>query len=248
MKPTHWEFLKWYNKTFGFFSLPYVYIKYLISQDFIKVSNPISKEKIYIRPGTADIPVFNDIFLHNELDTVVDNPKFIVDAGAHIGFASIWYAIKYPNATIIALEPEKRNFQMLLKNTEKYQNIIPINIALWNKNTFLKIESRKVENWAFQVKEIAGKSDIKAKTIIDLMVDYQINQIDILKMDIEGSEIEVFSNSDQWINSVRTIIIELHDRFRPGCFAALENALTKAESKFEISKSGEKVVLKKVKS
>ena len=50
-------------------------------------------------------------------------PKTIVDAGANIGMASIFYSHRYPAAKIIALEAEGSNFAALCKNVEPYQNI-----------------------------------------------------------------------------------------------------------------------------
>jgi hypothetical protein len=50
--------------------------------------------------------------------------------------------------------------------------------------------------------------------------------IDILKVDIEGSEKEVFENSSTWIDRIRVIVIELHDRYKKGCSQAVWRAAT----------------------
>ena len=50
------------------------------------------------------------------------------------GFASIYFANKYPGAKIIAIEPEQSNFELLKDNIAPYPNIIPIQAALWHKN------------------------------------------------------------------------------------------------------------------
>jgi len=73
------------------------------------------------------------------------------------------------------------------------------------------------------------------------MFRYKLPCIDILKMDIEGSEIEVLNNSKEWIGDVGSLIIELHDRFRPGC----TEALTKAVEEYSYDKmiSGENEVI-----
>ncbi len=52
-----------------------------------------------------------------------------------------------------------------------------------------------------------------------------LEHIDVLKIDIEGSEIEVLRSAPSWIEHVGVILIELHDRFRPGCTQALDRAL-----------------------
>ncbi len=52
------------------------------------------------------------------------------------------------------------------------------------------------------------------------MEETQVHSIDILKVDIEGAEKEVFESSD-WMGSVRCLAIELHDWIKPGCSAAV---------------------------
>jgi hypothetical protein len=56
------------------------------------------------------------------------------------------------------------------------------------------------------------------------MKDYAIDYIDILKVDIEGAEKEIFSGSPSWINHVGVLIVELHDRLKAGCSRSFFNA------------------------
>lgn len=58
---------------------------------------------------------------------------------------------------------------------------------------------------------------VAAITVDRLMDEYALARINILKIDIEGAEIEVFSNTASWIDKVDAIVIELHDFIRPGC-------------------------------
>ena len=48
----------------------------------------------------------------------------------------------------------------------------------------------------------------------------KVGYIDILKIDIEGAEKEVFSDTSAWIEKVDSIIIELHERMKPGCISS----------------------------
>ena len=68
-----------------------------------------------------------------------------------------------------------------------------------------------------------------------------ISRIDVLKIDIEGSELEVLKHSKAWIDDVKTIIIELHDRFQPGCTEALAIAI--GGHTYRNSTTGESVVI-----
>jgi calcineurin-like phosphoesterase family protein len=57
------------------------------------------------------------------------------------------------------------------------------------------------------------------------MREYNLLYVDILKIDIEGSEQEVFSNAVSWIQKVKSIIIELHDSYRPHCSDNFYNSI-----------------------
>jgi Methyltransferase FkbM domain len=62
-------------------------------------------------------------------------------------------------------------------------------------------------------------------TVPEIMREHGLDRIDLLKVDIEGSEMEVFSHADAWIGSVDAISVELHDRFKPGCSSAFFKAV-----------------------
>jgi FkbM family methyltransferase len=146
-----------------------------------------------------------------------------VDAGAHIGMASILFALEYPTARIIAIEPEPSNFAALVRNTASYKTITPIQAALWREDGQVTLGASNAHpKGAFQIVE-NGTQRVRAITMDTLMHETGIHSIDFLKVDIEGAEVEVFE-SCPWIRNVRVIAIELHDRVRPGCSSVVKNA------------------------
>lgn len=180
----------------------------------------------YLRINSSDISTYKQIFVKEEYNfTVINQPKVIVDAGANIGLASIYFANKYPDAKILSIEPEKNNVELLKKNVEFYPNIIPVHAALWNKNEQIKVIDPGLGNWGFMTAKKKAVDDngeqsyqtVKSVSIDSLMTEYNLDQIDILKIDIEGAEKEVFSDTSSWITKVNAIIIELHERMKPGC-------------------------------
>ncbi len=64
---------------------------------------------------------------------------------------------------------------------------------------------------------------VPGMTISKIMADYELARIDILKIDIEGAEREVFSDSSAWIGKVDSAIIELHERMKSGCNRSFYN-------------------------
>ena len=142
------------------------------------------------------------------------------------------------------VEPEQSNFRLLLRNTRQFGNIKPFNAGVWRSKALLVIQDSNVETWSFRVTESTSGRGIPALGVSDIMAACGMTNIDVLKLDIEGSEIEVLQSSADWIDKIGCLIIELHDRFRPGCTQALQEALQ--EHTFERSRSGESVVLRDV--
>ncbi len=222
-------------RRFGMISGILVFCKvYIIKAKEFKVRGV--RHKIRLRKSRSDRIVFSHVFLegHYDLDRIMvlrEDAKVIVDAGSNIGLVSVLYANRYPNALIISVEPESDNFELLKTNTSRYQRIIPLKAALWNENAILNISETGSGSMGYMV-STDRSSDRNRQTggitIDQIMKDYGIQTIDILKIDIEGAEKEVFSsNHDSWLSRTRIIIIELHDEKKEGCSKAVFNALSK---------------------
>lgn len=208
-----------------------------------KITLPGFKVPVLVRLGTSDIGAFNKIFLRKEYDIPLQlNPRLIIDGGANVGYASVFFANKYPRARIIAVEPEESNYRLLKENTSAYPNITPVKGALWYKETTLNIKSLPVDSkWDFKVEGADSKGGGQVKSfVLDKLSNHE--QIDILKLDIEGAEKEVFSqNYEIWLDKVKVIIVELHDHFKSGCSESLHSATDGYG--FRESKKGEHVIL-----
>jgi FkbM family methyltransferase len=189
---------------------------FLGSGDYASFHMEGFRSPIWLRKRTSDIRIFEQVFLIKEYDfqlAHLPSPQVIVDAGANVGFSSIYLAEKYPTARIIAIEPEPTNYAMLLRNIEAYPNITPLKAALWPRKCYLEIRNPEAAKWAIQIKESEEDSPtaISAITINDILTLANCAQIDILKLDIEGAEKELFEeNYESWLGRVKVIIIELH--------------------------------------
>ncbi len=209
----------------------------------IRISIPQSKSKIILRACTSDIPTFEQIFIGGEYDIETNlKPELIIDGGANIGCATIYFANRYPEAQIIAVEPEASNFEILRANTSAYPNITIRQSGIWNRKGFLKIENPEAEKWECRVEETESEDGhIEAITIDEILESTQAEFIDILKLDIEGAEKELFSAYEGWLGRVRILMIELHDRYKPGCSESFYSAVSHFD--FEESRRGETVIL-----
>ena len=194
-------------------------------QILVQVSRPGLRFPVFLRVPSSDPRTFDQIFVRKEYGFEVSRmPEFIVDAGANIGLTSIYFTNRYPEAKIIALEPEAGNFELLQKNVAPYENIVPIRAALWHKNETITLVDPGLGEWGFMTQgQNSGENlgsfrhDVPAMTVDTLMEEYGLPRIDILKIDIEGAEREVFQDSSGWLNRVDVLIVELHERMKPGC-------------------------------
>jgi FkbM family methyltransferase len=198
----------------------------------IQLRAPFSGRPVTLRTGTSDLTCFEKVFLTEEYRSPFPaEPKIIVDAGANIGMATLFYSQAYPQARILSIEPESSNFNMLVKNCGYLPNVTLVQGALWCEERDLLVENPNAEKWAFSVVESHSSSrpesrKVAALTIPGILKRLGASHIDILKLDIEGAEHELFRNgTEAWLDAVRQIVIEFHDRFRPGCAQGFYAAL-----------------------
>lgn len=202
------------------------------------------KNQFHLRSKTSDVPTFYQCIFDKEYDIAFKNdPKVIVDLGANIGLTTVFFKSKYPEAKIIAVEPESSNFEMLKKNIDGLSNIFPVKSAIWNKSTHLEVEDTGKGHYGYTVKPVDGPTDksFLALGIAELMKEHNIETIDVLKIDIEGAEKELFEeNFDFWIKRTRCLIVELHDRFKPNSAKTVLKAMTQYD--FTFSMKGENII------
>lgn len=215
-------------------ALDYQHPNTIVEVRFPGVSLPIR-----MRSGTTDTEVFCDVFLREQYRNDWNlNPNFILDCGAHIGLASIYFARKYPSAAILSVEPSQANFSLLQQNVHPYPQVSVRNAAVWHTTGFVSIENPSDDPWGFRCSMGYG-ANVPALTVSDLA---EGRTIDILKMDIEGAEKAIFSSPNlSWLERVRVLMIELHDRFQPGCAESVYRALP---SGFNQAIAGETISLK----
>jgi FkbM family methyltransferase len=207
----------------------------LVPVETVSVRLPNNDRTIEIRPGTSDVLVYRSIFYHHEylLSDLNVEVRSIFDLGAYTGISAIYFATQYPSANIIAVEPESSNFCCLLRNVSGLSRVMPLNAAVWSQDTRLFVHNadEHLPHWAFQTsprKDHRSIEGVEAVSIGSLMSRFGLSAIDIMKMDIEGAEHEVFSeNSDGWIPLVKCLAIETHDRFRQGVDALVTEKMAK---------------------
>ncbi len=217
--------------------------------ELMKLRVPGIPHPVAFRPDTSDLGTFAQTFLDRDYQlTLAAPPRLIIDGGANVGFVSILFANQFPHARILSVEPMPENFAVLSENARPYPNVQPIHAAIWNRPGQIDLVTHDQNNtflghWGIQVREASQtpSNAVRAMTILELLESTGLPFIDILKLDIEGAETEVFNDdAGAWLSKTNMLIIELHDRFKPGCsekvYAALKPfgfmQFTRAENTF----------------
>ncbi len=236
-----------YTRAFGPLRGPYLLGRlWRAKHGLIEVSVPALGAPMILRARSSDKPAFEQVFVVQAYDTsfIGFRPETIIDGGANSGFTTRFFANRYPWARIFAIEPEASNFELLVRNTRHLNSVVPIRAALWNRPTALKIPNPLDEKWAFRVQQGTGgdASDIRAVTVSELIARAGSTRVDILKLDIEGAEQDLFeSDYDSWLGRVNAIVIELHESLRPGCTEVFYRAIR--PYRFRLFHRGEHAIL-----
>lgn len=206
---------------------------------------------VRLRLQTSDPAVFAQVFAAREYDSpfLPDACATVLDLGANIGLAAVYFAARYPAARIVAVEPDAENFALLLANTAAFgERIIPVQAAVWDTDGVVNLhehsdDGEHLGHWGRNVSARPSAVQVPALSIPTLMARTGLDHVDVLKVDIEGAEREVFSGDCAWLDSVGLVMVETHDRFRPGSEAAVRRALSAGFE--EVAMSGENLVFRR---
>ena len=185
---------------------------------------------------TVDYTVLNQVFVNEEYDVArlpqhqslietyrrmveARQTPLILDCGANIGMAAAYFTDRFPEARVIAVEPEKGNFDLATRNC-RHRNVDLIHAAIASENTSGSLIDPGFGGWSYRVQTGAAPAaeGIRMISIDSLLMDpaYQHCQPFIVKIDIEGFEEELFSKNTDWVDKFPLLIIELHDWMLPG--------------------------------
>ncbi len=186
---------------------------------------------VHYRMGSSDWPVLQKIFAADdyaipspEHDRAVDAAytamlargvrPVIIDCGANIGLASVWFANRYPEALIYAIEPQAENFALLRRNCAGYDRIVPLQCAISDREANVTLVNPSGEPWAWETVE-ATDGGIPTTTIAHLLARQEGCAPLTVKIDIEGFEVELFRSNTDWVRDTPVIVFESHDSMFP---------------------------------
>jgi FkbM family methyltransferase len=169
--------------------------------------------------GPGEAKVFWQIFIHQCYRLWADC-KTIVDAGANIGIFSVWAALQLPESRILALEPFPETFRRLQHNVrsnrlEPRVEVQPLALGARSEERTMPAAGESQRRGLMHADQ-QDKNETAVKvisiTLADLLDRYHLSKIDLLKMDIEGSEWEVLLSTPAYIfRAIQRIQFEYHE-------------------------------------
>ena len=185
--------------------------------------------QVFLRTSAGDIQIFYDVFwrqIYRLPGDTIFNARTIVDLGAHVGLATLYFSLNARQAKIYAVEPDESNLSLLMRNLEseiESRKVIPIHAAI-AENTATKYLQKSAFGFNTNVTDSPTSLSVAGIEIKEFFERWRIEDIDILKVDIEGAESFLFSGDSSWLQNVRNIIIEIHSPEKFIQFqAAIEN-------------------------
>lgn len=215
-----------------------------LRRPLVHLQVPGYRNPFVLRRNGSDLSVFEQVFVEEDcaVPFMAAMPRTIVDGGANVGFTTAWFAERYPQATVIAVEPSGANCELLRQNTRRYPNVRVLQTGLWSRSTSLRVKNPDALPWSFQVEECAAGApgSFTAVSIPDLLAQTS-GTIDLLKLDIEGAERVLFAGDvDAWIGRVGTLVIEIHG---PEADAVVRGSMRLRS--FKETTRGEKVIFQR---
>ncbi len=209
----------------------------------VRVRVPGFPAPFVMRRAGSDLSVFETVFIDRELDLPLPcEPRLIIDGGANIGLSTAFFAGRYPGATVLAVEPDAANVELLQVNCAAFPNVRVLRGGLWSSSGHLRIVNPADPPWSFRCEpaEPGEPGSLRAYTLEEALALSGHERCDLLKLDIEGAERRLFENpARSWIHRIDAVLVEVHGE---GTMSVIENACPADE--YDFSSRGEKVLIR----
>jgi len=189
----------------------------------------------------AGFPQVTDV--RARYDEILDAGRVpvIIDGGANIGGAAVWFARTFPAAAILSVEPERSNAALCRRNVAHLPKVQVVEAALGAVTGHGTIANMEEKAWAFQVSR-SEDGEIPVVTIPELVASVPDGVLFGAKIDIEGFESDVFLQNTAWLDDVKFVFLEPHDWMLPGAKTSRAFQRQLAARDFDLLVAGENLL------
>jgi FkbM family methyltransferase len=240
------------------FDFPVRHVASLVGLHFVNV-NVRGAGKLTMRCHSSDARVVRQIFRTKEYDLdkfeqskdinrvyegILASGKtpIVIDAGANMGASALWFSKRFPQAHVVAVEPEPANAALCRRNIAGLSNVTLIEAALGGVAGSVNMTTGVGnEDWAFQTTRTEA-GGVPVVTIPDIVAQIANGSLFCVKIDIEGFESDVFASNVGWLDQAEVVIVEPHDWMLPARGSSRTMQVALAARPFEMLISGENLV------
>ncbi|WP_289045541.1 FkbM family methyltransferase [uncultured Olleya sp.] len=155
---------------------------------------------------------FDEIFVEEVYRFESDKKSpLIIDCGSNVGLSILYFREKFPEAKIIGFEADNKIFNLLKNNISQFYNSDKIQIlkkAVWTKDTILTFFTEGSLAGSLNI-DFAGNNAKEKVQAVDFK-KYLKEEVDFLKIDIEGAENELIFNIKEDLKNVKNLFLEYH--------------------------------------
>lgn len=164
--------------------------------------------KLHFFTYNALLSLLREIFVHQEYGIrLTEESPIIIDCGGNIGVSALFFKLAYPSSQLTVFEPDETNFALLVDNMQRnnLKGVSLVNKAVANREGTVQFN---------RVSTLCAKLDPEGVTQVHAvrLSSYIDRHVDLLKMDIEGAEVEVLQDlaENKKLSLIRNIIFEFH--------------------------------------
>lgn len=212
--------------------------------------------RVKVRAGDSDMGAVRQVFGSQEYDLSFHKAAWkrvtdayaeiirtggvpvIVDAGANIGAATIWYKHRFPEAAVVAIEPDPSNARLTRENIAGLDNVHLLEAAVGGETGYVSLFGPG-ESWAIQTER--AETGIRIVTIDEAVAMVPNGVPFIAKIDIEGFEKDLFASNIDWIPKFASVVIEPHDWMLEGEYTSASFQKAMGPLGYELYFKGENI-------
>lgn len=191
----------------------------------LRMKKPV-RGTVALREVGSDVLTFHEVFkeqVYAGVASRIARCGTVIDLGGNIGLATLYFAHRYPGCRLLVVEPNPPTYDLLVRNVRglvEEGRCRTLMAAVWGEEAELAAAPIDSEHHysAFATRPLAegesGGAAMRGLPMRRLIADSGFETVDLLKVDIEGAEVELFRGDVDWLRGVGAIAIEFHGHSR----------------------------------
>jgi FkbM family methyltransferase len=181
------------------------------AEKYVKQVTSLMGAEMRLLDGPSFVSQYRQIVVGEAYSFEFENDRpTIIDGGANIGVSALWWLDKWPNAKLVALEPDPNVFEVLEWNLRHHPHVDLRPVALAPSPGFQDFHPEGSDGGSLHTPKESETNLISVPTIaLSELID-ELGTVDLLKLDIEGTELEVLLQAEARLSNVERIFVEYH--------------------------------------